>query len=270
VTAVLRPPLAITSAEVVSVVDLTPRMRRITLGGPGLDGFAGDHPADAIKLLLPPGGVGAPPAASWGADGLTLADPAAEFELRTYTVRRFAAGLLDVDAVLHGHGPGTSWARSAAVGDPVTFLGPRRDFPDDLAESAPDLLLVVGDETAIPAAAGIAEALPEGGRAVFLLEVDDAADELALTSRGTLSVTWLHRGGGQSLADAVRAVALPPGRTRAWVAAESGVAVHLRRVLRRELGLGRGDVTAFGYWQRDRVADDIDADDMDDVPEEPS
>ncbi|WP_424187998.1 siderophore-interacting protein [Actinokineospora sp. G85] len=251
-----RPPLAVVEAEVVAVARLTPRMRRITLGGPALVGYPGDHPGDAVKLVLPPTGAGEPPRATWGPDGLALADPDAEFALRTYTVRRCADGLMDIDAVLHGSGPGSTWARTAAVGDAAVLLGPRRDFPDDLSAGAPDLLLVAGDETAVPAAAGIAEALPAGARAVFVLEVDGPADEVAIESAGELTVTWVHRGSG-SLVEAVRALRLPAGRVRAWAAAESGVAVELRGVLRREHGLSRGAVSAFGYWQRDRVAEEV-------------
>ena len=39
--------------EVLRVVDLTPRMRRITLGGPELAGFVSLGTDDHVKLLFP-------------------------------------------------------------------------------------------------------------------------------------------------------------------------------------------------------------------------
>lgn len=256
-----RPEVGLFTARVVAASAVTPRMRRITLAGPDLGGFAGDRPADAVKLVLPRGGLGAPPRVGWGPAGLDLDDPA---DLRAYTVRRFdrAAGLLDIDVVLHGHGPGATWAAHAAPGDPVAFLGPRRDYPD---AEPPDLLLVVGDETAVPAAAGMVESLRPGQRAQVFLEVADAADEVPMGSPGEVTLSWLHRGAakGSALADAVRAFRLPPGRVRAWVAAETGAALAVRKVLRAEFGLPRAAVSAFGYWQRDRVAEEAE-----DVPEE--
>lgn len=252
--------MTLVRARVASAVELTPRMRRITLTGDGLGAFGGDRPADAVKLVLPPGGRGLPPEASWDAGGLHVGDDA---ELRTYTVRRLhrESRRLEIDAVVHGHGPGSTWAAHAAPGDPVTFIGPRRDYP---AADEPDLLLIVGDEATIPAAAGIVESLRPGQCAQVFLEVADSADEQVFDTLGDVTVSWLHRAGEVSvLADAVRAFRLPPGRTRAWVAAETASALAVRRHLRTELGLPREDVSAFGYWQRDHTADDAH-----DVPEE--
>ncbi|SDD25381.1 siderophore-interacting protein [Actinokineospora iranica] len=246
-----KPALTLTTAQVLSAADVTPRMRRITLGGNGLREFGGDRPADAVKLILPADGVGAPPEASWGPDGLTFADPDADAALRAYTVRRFdrAAGRLEIDAVVHGHGPGATWAATACPGDPVSFLGPRRDYP---RAERPDLLVIAGDETAIPAAAGIAEDLEPGQRAQVFLEVADPHDEVPFASAGDVTVSWLHRRTGASvLAAALRAFRPPPGSVRAWVAAESAVAVSLRKLLRGEFGLPRHAVSAFGYWQRE-------------------
>ena len=70
--------------------------------------------------------------------------------MREYTPRRIdlVANELDIDFVLHGDGPASTWAAQAAPGQTLDIAGPRASMV------VPDLFdsyLLIGDETAIPA-----------------------------------------------------------------------------------------------------------------------
>ena len=91
--------------------------------------------------------------------------------LRTYTIRDVrgsgARTTLVVDMVLHLEGdlvgPGSLWASRARVGDRIALLAPRRGFPYGGIEFTPGPgaeLLLVGDETAVPAVCTVLEQLP--------------------------------------------------------------------------------------------------------------
>jgi len=71
--------------------------------------------------------------------------------------------------VLHAdEGDGSWWASHAKPGDPAALWGPRTTYrrPADA-----ETLLLVGDETAIPAIAAILESLPAGDHASVVIEV---------------------------------------------------------------------------------------------------
>lgn len=113
-------------AHVVRSADLTPRMRRVTLGGEGFRPLSGELlPADAIKLYLPEPGQ-----AAVSAKFLTLPGKRKNYNVRAYTIRHFNAEALelDIDVLLHGDSPGSVWARTVQPGEQVGFIGPRHDY----------------------------------------------------------------------------------------------------------------------------------------------
>jgi NADPH-dependent ferric siderophore reductase len=126
--------------------------------------------------------------------------------MRTYSVRDVVGAgddtRLVVDFVLHGdgeHGPGGDWAAAAEVGDRLVTLAPRRGHFFGGIEFEPgdaDRLLLVGDETAVPAVATILEQLPATARGAVFLEVPSAADVLTLRHPDGVTVRWLPREGG--------------------------------------------------------------------------
>jgi NADPH-dependent ferric siderophore reductase len=128
-----------------------------------------------------------------------------------------------------------------------------------LGERTAGQLLVVGDETAIPAISRILASAPATTRGVALLEVAGAAEEQQLAVPDGVAVRWLHRGDtppGEStlLVDAVAALERPAGDdVFAWVAAESGAVRAIRADLRGRWGLGRAQHHAIGYWRRGRA-----------------
>ena len=298
-------PLIFTEVEVVSVERLSPSFLRVELGSPELAHFGvdGDRFDQRIKLVFPDpvtGGI----TSTEGADESWLVtfmeQPCEERgHMRTYTIRDVRGSgeqtTFVVDIVLHLEGdlvgPGSTWASTAKVGDRIVLLAPRAGHPYGGIEFTPapgaDLLLV-GDETAVPAICTILEQLPADAVGTAFLEVPVASDVQDVRGPAGVDVVWLAREGdelGVGLHDAVVAHLGIPGATvevdaaevdpdlwetpfysssgeevpgdvtgvggtYAWIAGESQVVTGLRRHLVKELGFDRSQVAFMGYWRR--------------------
>lgn len=217
-------------AIVAATQRLTPRMRRVTLRVPSLQP---PRPAQDVELVL--------------------RDDAGRRVKRRYTIRHHRAdvGEIDIDALLHGQGPGAVWAAGAQPGDEIEFFGPR----GRLEVRAADWHLFVGDESALPAFAALAEAVEESGSAAFaLIEVGDASDELPVRAE----VRWLHRGGAVAagtpglLGPAVDEFSTPGGSGHAYLLGESRVVAALRPRLWAR-GLSNEQIYVKGYWNVGRT-----------------
>lgn len=164
---------------------------------------------------------------------------------RRYTVRSVTGDTLLVDAVLHGHGPGSTWAERLSVGDQVSFFGPR----GEVSVTEADWLLALTDESGLPAVAALAEAVTAAGRSLTVLaEIDDPAERYPMTGE----VRWLARSGQPAghpelLLAALAGFTPPSGAGFAYVIGESRAVVTLRDELAR-FGLDRSAVYAKGYW----------------------
>jgi NADPH-dependent ferric siderophore reductase len=216
-------PMLVTEVEVRAVERLSPTFVRVELGSPDLADFGVDGPRwdQRIKLIVPDpetGGI----TSTEGADdtwfSTWLERPAAERgHMRTYTIRDVRGSgeqtTFVVDMVLHLEGdlvgPGSLWASRATVGDRIALLAPRRGYPYGGIEFTPapgaDLLLV-GDETAVPAVCAVLEQLPEDATGTAFLEVPCAADVQDVRHPAGVEVVWLAREGdelGTGLHDAV-------------------------------------------------------------------
>ena len=233
--------------QVMRVTDITPKMRRITLHGPDLEGFNSLGADDHVKLFFP-----TTPQEAQALESLAL--PGAEGDgprppMRDYTPRRYdpAQGELDIDFVLHGEGPAASWAAQAQTGQFLHIAGPRGSLivPDMF-----DSYLLIGDETALPAIGRRLEGLAANRSALVVVEVADQAEQQVFSSQAQVDVIWIVRG-EQNLLDVTRRLEMPEGRLYAWVATESGLSRKLRRVLLDEFGLEEEFVKAAGYWRRD-------------------
>jgi NADPH-dependent ferric siderophore reductase len=211
---------------VTDLVTLSPRMRRITLSSPQIG--QRDWPLGCDIAVV-------------------LAEADREIR-RRYTVRSVDGDRLLVDAVLHGHGPGSSWAQQLQPGDPVTFFGPRGQLT--LAEA--DWLLAVTDESGLPAIAALAEAAEATGRPMTVLaEIAELTERYPLPT-GIGEVQWLPRDGRPAgypdlLAAALDRLQLPAGTGYGYLLGESRAVVGLRDQLGRR-GLPRDAVYAKGYW----------------------
>jgi NADPH-dependent ferric siderophore reductase len=181
--------------------------------------------------------------------------------LRNYTVRAFrAAGRqgpeLDVDFVVHGSpedgtsGPAATWAQTCEVGDAVAILDEGITFP---AAAVREHVLLVADETGLPAVAGVLASLPATAHGLALVEVPHDDDRQVLTGPAGVEVRWVvrddpHAPVGAALLAAVEAEPVPAEPVTAWVVGEQGLVAGARR---HWVGAGvpKQDVTFCGYWK---------------------
>jgi NADPH-dependent ferric siderophore reductase len=225
------------AAAVLRARSVTPRMRRVTLGGAELDALLTEGLADErVKLIL----------------------PGARTIRRTLTVRRFdrAARELDLEIALHD-GPAATWSLHAPEGSEVRISGATGGYELD---NGIDHHLIAGDEAALPGIATILERLPARARADVFAEVADPSAELGFETRADTQVNWLRRDTRQArpgdlLVDAVSAYELSRAPVRVWAAGEALAMRAIRRRLRDEVGLPRDRYRVVGYW-RDRLSED--------------
>jgi NADPH-dependent ferric siderophore reductase len=244
--------------QVREISRITPKMARILLGGDELESFLSAAHDDHVKLFFPQAGQEKPVLPTLGPNGPIFPEGAARPAARDYTPRRYdaASNTLAIDFVLHGDGPATSWAARAQPGQFLGVGGPRGSF---IVPSGFDWYLLAGDETALPAIGRRLEELPDGTRALVVLEIADAGEEQRFDTRARLDLRYLHRNGAEPgtpshLMEAVAELTLPPGEGYAWVAAEAAAAKALRHHLVEERGLRRDRVRAAAYWKHGAVA----------------
>ncbi|MFJ8139322.1 siderophore-interacting protein [Streptomyces sp. NPDC096013] len=265
-TTAVAAPFRFFSLQVVRTERLGPSLVRVSFGGDDLAYFFSDGCDQSLSLFLPQPGQSEPAVPyelgdGWWQGWRELPD-GVRAVMRSYTLRalRRDPDEIDIDFVLHEPaGPASRWAARAGAGDRVVLLGPavadnraiRFRPPEDA-----DLVVVWGDETAVPAASAILEALPAGTRARVWLEVQHAGDIQELATAADAEVTWLVREnqgaeGSPMALGALRAAQLPAAeRPYVWIAGESGQVKALRRHFVGERGIDRRRVTFVGYWRR--------------------
>ncbi|MFH9499099.1 siderophore-interacting protein [Streptomyces globisporus] len=257
-------PLVLRRVTVRRVEEVTPRMRRVVLGGGDLAAFARDgidHPGfaapgfdDHIKLILAADGDVRAALPAQLPHGIEWT-PAEHRLTRDYTPRRvdLDAGELHLDFVVHGDGPAESWSAAAREGDELWFVGPKSSLrlPERL-----DWIQLVGDETALPAIGRFLDERPLDVPAHVLVTVSDDAARQELALREGDTVTWVlaEPGDAAALESAVRALPVPPGKGYVWAAAESRALLPVRRYLQRERKLPKDWVNITGYWHREEPA----------------
>jgi NADPH-dependent ferric siderophore reductase len=234
------------------VDDVTPRLRRIVLGGDELEGLEIDEPAASVRLLLPAGDELEMP--TWTGNQFELAD-GSRAPIRTFTPRYLDTGAneLTIDIVRHAGGAASDWAASASVGDEVAVSGPGSGYEIDTGASG---YLLAGDETALPAIGQLLEAMPPSMPVRVMVEIADERARMELPAHPAAEVTWHRRPDGAepgaALVDAVTSMPeLPPA---VWVAGEAASVQRIRKHLFDERGLPRGAATVRGYWKQGRSA----------------
>jgi NADPH-dependent ferric siderophore reductase len=267
-TTAVAAPFRFFSLQVVRTRRLGPSLVRVTFAGPGLPAFHSDGRDQSLSLFLPHPGQDEPVVPvelgeGWWQGWRDLPDDVRAV-MRSYTLRslRRNPDEIDIDFALHGTGPGDGpagpaarWAAGATAGDRVLLIGPavadnraiRFRPPDDT-----DLVVMWGDETALPAAAAILESLPAGLRVRAWLQVRHAGDIQDVPTDADAEITWLVRyAGSPGAVGTVRAGGLPHAeRPYVWIAGESGQVKALRRHFVAGLGIDRRRVTFVGYWRQ--------------------
>jgi NADPH-dependent ferric siderophore reductase len=266
--------LPIWYVQVTGVQRVTPRMARISFGGKDLAGLSGIEPDQQVKLYFPKPGQDRPwlpkpdgDFLGWYQAFTAIAEDERPWT-RSYTIRAHhpESDTVDVDFVLHHDaGPATRWAQSAKPGDTLGMFGPSTTFarpiPLQTSIAAADWLLLVGEETALPAIGSIIESLPVRTRAVAYIEVADASDEQSFETRGDVTIHWLHRntvpaGHSDLLVKSLHDAEFPPGSPFAWLAAESTAVRALRRHLVDDRGIPKRSVEFTGHWRLKLTQDD--------------
>lgn len=252
-----REPPPFRSVTVVAVERRSPLLVRLTLAGPELEGLDPGLPAASVRLLVPT--AEHPEAVPvWNGNEFRHADgtrPA----IRTLTPVRFDADALelDVEVVLHGAGPLSTWAETVAAGASAAVSGTGRGYEIDDADRS---FLLAGDESAIPAITVLLEAVPEAAAITVLVEARPDA-RVELPAHSGASVAWIDptpaEPSGTALGASVAAADLPEG-TRVWVAGEAAAVQRIRKHLFDERGLPRSQCTVRGYWKHGRGADESD------------
>lgn len=277
---------------------LSPHLARLTFEGPQVRQMATLAPDQRIKIFFPDP-QGRPPAMAITPDWYARykkQDVETRPPMRTYTIRALRAqdGEVDVDFVLHGEtGPASTWATRAQPGERLQIMAPNAAFEGDGGgyEWKPPQglknLLLIADETALPAVAGILEelaALPQPPQTQLFIEIPDQDDEIPLAAWPELTVEWMPRklGAPGALMIAAAQRAAVPTATRAapaladvdvdeailwdvsapgdagfygWVAGEAAAVLAIRRLLITERKVDKASLNLMGYWREGRVLD---------------
>ncbi|CAB0574188.1 siderophore-interacting protein [Corynebacterium diphtheriae] len=185
---------------------ISPHFQRVTLHGVENVGPKDIIRDVRIKVIIPTSGqLPDLPEENWFTTWKDL-DPETRGRARTYSIRAFRRNLpnnapdeLDIDFVLHpdAAGPASTWATNAEVGDELLIIAPSRD--DDSGggiEFVPDAssrVVMLGDETALPAIAKTLEEWPEDVRGDVFIEIPCLDDAQELEVPPGVTVQWLAR-----------------------------------------------------------------------------
>jgi NADPH-dependent ferric siderophore reductase len=213
-------------ADVLRREQVSPHLVRLTLGGPGLAGFMSTGIADEWVGLVVPG----------------------QFQSRYYTVRSWDGAEMVLDVVVHEVGLVTEWAKGECVGDQVTIPDPKGSF---LMPPGAGWLLLVGDITALPAMARIAETHGATVPTRIWAEVPDLPEQLDGYLPDGPELTWLALAdeGASKLATVVETIEWPEGDGYFWMAGESAQMRAIRKHLMRERRLPSTAYAVLGYWR---------------------
>lgn len=256
-----RSPAFFREMRVLRTLDVTPRMRRVVLTGEDLGRFASDglH----VRLIFPP--AGREPVWPWlGEDGCPIWPVGAdELTARVYTIRHvdLAKAEVWIDILRHDGDstPGSRFAMTAKPGDRVGMTGPSGRMPK--AEQ----LLLLGDETALPAIARILQALPKSARVRAVIEVAGPEEEQALDSAAAVEIEWLHRdaprpGAPRGLAEVLDSAESLDPETYVWAGCEFNDFRRLRKRVRTEWKVPRDRHYLVAYWRKGAAGDEARAD----------
>ncbi|MEO6652335.1 MAG: siderophore-interacting protein [Ilumatobacteraceae bacterium] len=251
-----REPPPLLPVEVVARVELSARMLRLTFEGDGLRELLVEQPAASVRLLVPSPGTDKLVIPTWNGNEFLLPDGSRP-SLRTFTPMDVdnGAGRLEIEIVRHPGGAVSAWAETVAAGSEAAISGPGSgyDYPTDA-----DTLVVLADETALPAAIQLAEMAPDGLRLQIHAEtVDEAAVvDVDLASHHTIEWHVSEEGAtpGGRLVDVVQSFDELPLGTDLWAGGEASAMHAIRTHLFDTLGVERQRATVRGYWKPPRCS----------------
>ena len=251
-----REPPPFRPATVTEVADRGERLVRLTLTGEALAGLDIGLPAASVRLLVPDHPDRPADLPDWNGNEFLRADGSRP-AIRTLTPVRFdpSGPSLEVEVVLHGAGPLSTWAGSRPVGGETAVSGTGRGYTID-----PDAatFVLAGDESAIPAICVLLDSLAPSATVTVLIEAIEPVAPVVLPDHPGATVTWLGLDGGarpgDALGAAVAALELDPD-VRIWAAGEAAGVHRLRQHLFDERGIPRSHAVVRGYWKVGRGGD---------------
>jgi len=246
--AIRKPPPPFERVTVVGRKDLSPRLLRLTVRGECIRAMVVDQPGMSLRVVVPwPGAPLEIP--EWNGNEFLLADGSRP-ALRTFTPLRPEGDRLDLEIVRHPGGAVSGWAERASPGEELTVSGPGAgyDFPVDATT-----LVVLGDETAIPAIRQLIGMAPTGLMLDVHVEVIDDSSKLDLEAGPNATVRWHVTPDGETpgvqLVNRVRSLLEIDDTTCLWAAGEASAMQAIRTHLFTVLGLERSRATIRGYWK---------------------
>lgn len=222
-------------ATVTRAASLSPHLRRITLD---VHGWTTSGVPDESVILHLPGAVD---------DHGDHTHPAQ----RHYTIRaaRPAEGgcEVDIDVVVHGDGPGSTWGAAAEPGEQIGMAA-SKDYYGPPAGSTRRLLL--SDHTGLPAVARILEQASAAEAFTVAIELPDSADRIDLPSAASVDVEWIVGGNGRPsrLLSTMERMGAPEPETYVWIACESAASRRMRAFVREHWTRDIAWYRIVGYW----------------------
>lgn len=244
---------------------LSPHWMRVTLGGGDIDRFEAMGYDQWFRIFLPLGGdegLGRIPAKANKLFGylkyLRIPDGMRPV-MRNYTVRAFrpaaagSAAELDVDFVLHGTGPtagpASRWAATAVPGESVVIIDEGLGFSP---AKGVERVVLVADETGLPAVAGVCASLPATATGTVLVEAPSAEDVLGVDAPAGVAVRWLVREKdavpGTAALAALQQLPAETAGTHYFVVGEQSLPTSARRHL-VAAGVDKAQISFVGYWR---------------------
>lgn len=262
--AVQHAPSGLIRTFVVRRQQVTPHMVRVTFGGGDLEQFVFQGFDQWFRLAVPTHGSddrfdNLPD--RFGIGGylryLTLPGDTRPV-IRNYTVRAYRSdpAELDVDFVVHGtDGVAAPWAAAAEPGAEIAFIDQGCGWKPPAGTSS---VLLVADETGLPAAAGILRDLPRDAIGDAVIELFDPADRQDVQAPSGVTVHWVARDAGAhpgtAALPALGGLSFDPATVYGFAVGESAVATGARRVLVADRGVPKANVTFCGYWKFGKAA----------------
>jgi NADPH-dependent ferric siderophore reductase len=247
---------------------LSAHWMRVTLGGGEIDRFRPMGYDQWFRLFLPLGGdegLDRLPAKAnklFGYLRYLRIPEGVRPVMRNYTVRAFRPATddrgaeLDVDFVLHGSaehgtaGPASRWAETCAPGESVVVIDEGLAFNP---ERGTDRVVLVADETGLPAIAAVCASLPPDASGLAVIEVPSAEDALEFPHPDGVTVRWIvrdhHTKPGTPALEALRDATLPDAPFHAYIVGEQALPTEGRRHLVNERGVSKDLVSFCGYWR---------------------
>lgn len=246
--------------EVLATEQVSPHFRRVSVGGRDIDRFVPMGFDQWFRLFLPTGSADAldriPPKANEMLGYLRFLAMGDRPLMRNYTARAYRPDgpdgpTIDIDFVVHGPtedatASAAAWAMHCAPGDRIAIIDEGIGFNP---ERGVDDVLLVADETALPAVNGILTSLPQQARGIAWCEVPDPEDQIQIDGPAGVELRYLVRGEHEIPGHALLRTVLGTEATgHVFLAGEQGLVSGVRRDLVSR-GVPTDQISFCSYWK---------------------